>query len=170
MKKVLCPTDFSETANQAIAFAARLCKRIGAELTLLNVQSVFSLPPAEIIKGKFLATEPVGERLEEQSYQVMKLFKITCLSEVEPSNRSLSEIILNRSSDFDLIVMGTNGADDNFEFFFGSRSYQVAKESSIPILLIPAGCGSQELSSLVFAFDYEHANGAASIGEVYTRG
>lgn len=156
MKKVLCPTDFSDTADQAIAHAAQLCKKIGAELTLLNIQSVFSLPTEEVIKGKYLAIEVPREKLEEQSYQVMDRFGISCLSEVVASNSSLSDIITQRGKDFELIVMGTNGADDYYEFFFGSRSYQVAKESSVPVLLIPTGCGYQDIASIVFAFDYEH--------------
>lgn len=155
MKKILCPTDFSETADQAIVYAAKLCKKIGAELTLLNVQSVLSLPPVEVIKGKFLATEPIRERLEDQSYQVMGVFKIPCLTEVEPSNSSLGDIIANRAKDFDLIVMGTDGADDYSQFFFGSNSYKVARASSVPVLLIPRGCANGDISNLVFAFDYE---------------
>jgi nucleotide-binding universal stress UspA family protein len=156
MKKVLCPTDFSDAADQAIAYAAKLCKKIGAELTLLNVQSVFSLPTEEVLKGKYLATEAAREKLDEQSYQVMDVFGISCLSEIEASNRRLSDIITQRAKDFDLIVMGTNGADDYYEFFFGSGSYQVAKESSVPVLLIPVGCGYQDIANIVFAFDYEH--------------
>ncbi len=156
MKKILCPTDFSDVADQAIAYAAKLSKKIGAELTLLNVQSVFSLPVEEVIKGKYLATEPILERLDKQSYQVMDVFKISCRSEVQASNSSLSDIILQRAKDFDLIVMGTNGSDDYYEFFFGSRSYQLAKESTIPVLLVPGGCGYQDISTLVVAFDYEH--------------
>jgi nucleotide-binding universal stress UspA family protein len=156
MKRILCPTDFSEAAEQAIAYAAKLCKKVNAELTLLNAQTIFSLPPEEVIKGKFLATEPVRSRLEDQCYQVMQVFKITCLSEVEPSNKSLSDIITQRAKDFDLIVMGTNGADDYYQFFFGTNSYQVIRLSTIPVMLIPHGCGYQDISTIVFAYDYEH--------------
>ena len=155
MRNILCPTDFSETADHAIAYAASFAKAVGAKLTLLNVQSVFSLPPVEVIKGKFLATDPVRERLEEKSYQIMKDFKITCLSEVEPSNKRVSDSIADRSKDFDLIIMGTLGVRDLFEFFFGGRAYQVAKESSTPILLIPEGYNYRDISSIVYAFDYE---------------
>jgi nucleotide-binding universal stress UspA family protein len=158
MKKILCPTDFSETADQAIAYAAKLCKKIGAELTLLNVQSIFSLPPQEVIKGKYLATKSIAEQLEDRCYEVMKVFKITCLSEVEPSNSRLSDVIAARASTYDLIVMGTNGADDLYDFFFGSRSYQVVKKSNTPILLLPNGCGYKDISSVVFAFDYQESH------------
>jgi nucleotide-binding universal stress UspA family protein len=156
MKRILCPTDFSETAEQAIAYAAKLCKKVNAELTLLNVQSIFSLPPTEVIKGKFMATEPISARLEDQCYQVMQVFKITCLSEVMPSNKNLSEVIAHRAKGFDLIVMGTNGADDYYQFFFGTNSYQVVRLSTIPVMLIPHGCGYQDISTIVFAYDYEH--------------
>lgn len=155
MKRILCPTDFSETADMAVVYAAQLCKRIGAGLTLLNVQTMFSLPADEVIKGKFLATEPAREKLESQCYKVADVFKIPCYSEVEASNNDLSDVIARWAKDFDLIVMGTNGVDDYHDFFFGSRSYQVAKESSIPVLLIPRGCTYQDMTTIVFAFDYE---------------
>ena len=156
MRKILCPTDFSGTADKAIAYAAKLCKKIDAELTLLNVQSIFSPPIEEVIKGKYLATEGAREKLDTQCYQVMQVFKISCVAEVEASNSNLNDIITQRGKEFDLILMGTNGADDYYNFFFGSRSYQVAKESSVPVLLIPTECSYQDISTIVFAFDYEH--------------
>jgi len=156
MKKILCPTDFSETASNAIAYAAKLCQRINAELTLFNVQSVFSLPPDEVIKGSYLATEIIREKLDTISYQVMDVFKISCTYEVEASNQNLETLIANRGVGYDLIVMGTNGADDYYQFFFGSRSYEVAKKSSVPVLLIPTGYLYQEIDLTAFAFDYEY--------------
>lgn len=41
MKKILCPTDFSETAQNAIAYAAKLAQTTEAMLVLFNVQSIF---------------------------------------------------------------------------------------------------------------------------------
>lgn len=155
MKKVLCPVDFSDTADHVITYAAKLCKKLDAELTLLNVQSAIALPATEVFKGKYLATEQISDRLDELSYQVMKVFKISCRSQVEASNANLSDIITQRGKDFDLIVMGINGVDDYNEFFFGTRSYQVAKESAVPVLLLPNSSGYQDISSIVFAFDYE---------------
>jgi nucleotide-binding universal stress UspA family protein len=156
MRKILCPTDFSHTADKAIAYAAKLCKKIDAELTLLNVQSIFSLPTEEVIRGKYLATETAREKLDEQCYQVMEVFKISCVAEVKASNDNLNDIIMQRGKEFDLILMGTNGADDYHDFFFGSHSYQIARESSVPVLLIPTECSYQDISNIVLAYDYEH--------------
>lgn len=156
MKKILCPTDFSEAADQAVAYAAALCKRIGAELTLLHVQSVFSFASDEMIKGHYSVTEESRDQLDQMAAEVKKMFGISCVAEVEPANNSLNDVIAKRALEFDLIVMGTNGADDYYAFFFGSHSYQLAIASAIPVLLIPKGCAYQDISSIVFAFDYEH--------------
>ena len=39
MKKILCPTDFSDTADKAVAYAAKLCKKIGAD-TYINPSGI----------------------------------------------------------------------------------------------------------------------------------
>jgi len=156
MIKILCPTDFSDAADNAIAYAAALSKKTGAELTLLNVQSMMSLPVIEIFSDQVLAAQPIVEKLETQCKQVMDVFTISCLAEVQPEDGLLVDIIAKRSKDFDLLIMGTNGADDYNDFFFGSHSYQVAIESLIPVLLIPLACSYKEITTMVYAFDYEH--------------
>jgi len=155
MIKILCPTDFSDAADNAVAYAAALAKKTGAELTLFNVQSIMSLPVIEIFKDKVLAVQPIVEKLEAQCNQVMEVFNITCLAEVQPENGLLVDIITKQSKDFDLLIMGTNGADDYNDFFFGSHSYQVAIESLIPVLLIPSACRYKAITAMVYAYDYE---------------
>jgi len=155
MIKILCPTDFSESADNAVAYAAALSNRIGAELTLFHLQSIMSLPVIEIFEDRVLAVQPIMEKLQVQCHQVMDVFNITCLAEVQPENGVLVDIIATRSKDFDLMIMGTNGVDDYNDFFFGSHSYQVAVESLIPVLLIPSICGYKEITTMVYAYDYE---------------
>jgi len=156
MIKILCPTDFSDAADNAIAYAAALSKKAGAELTLFNVQSMMSLPVVEIFEDRFLADQPLREKLEVQCHQVTDVFNITCEAEIQPENGILIDIISKRSKDFDLLIMGTNGADDYNDFFFGSHSYQVAIESLIPVLLIPSTCSYKEIAAMVYAYNYEH--------------
>jgi nucleotide-binding universal stress UspA family protein len=156
MIKILCPTDFSDAADNAIAYAAALSKKTGAELTLFNVQSMMSLPVVEIFNDKVLTAQPIVEKLEAQSHQVMDVFNITCLTNVQPENGLLVDIIAKRSKDFDLLIMGTNGADDYGDYFFGSHSYQVAIESLIPVLLIPSACSYKEIATMVYAYDYDY--------------
>lgn len=154
MKKILCPTDFSATAHNAIAYAAKLAQATNCELTLLNVQSMFDFSRVEIIRGKETTVAGVAQQLEAQSREITKTFKISCYAEVEPSFRKLSAVIHDSAKGYDLIVMGTDGPDDLYQFFGGSNTYNAIVKSDIPLLLIPAGYTYSEIKTMVYAYDY----------------
>ena len=154
MKKILCPTDFSDTAHNAIAYAAKLAQALNSELTLLNVQSMFDLTPVEVVRGKGLSMATVRAQLEAQSREVTVAFKISCHAEVEPSFRKLSAVIRDKGKDYDLIVMGTNGPDDLYQFLSGSNTYNAIVKSEAPVLVVPGAYEYTEIKNMVFAFDY----------------
>jgi len=154
MKKILCPTDFSDSANTAIAYAAKLAKAINGELTLLHVESMFDFTPAELLVGKQQAISSVQAQLEVQSREVSRSFRIACYADVEPTFRKLSHVIHEKSKAFDLLVMGTDGADDLYQFFTGSNTYNAAVQSRIPMIIVPNGYIYNEIRSVVLAFDY----------------
>jgi nucleotide-binding universal stress UspA family protein len=156
MKKIFCPTDFSETANNAIAYSAKLAKKIGAAVTLFNVQSLANLTLQEAFMGEGVNAAIAGKRLEEQRDEVQKVFKISCEAEVATSVASVVSLIGATGSDYDLIVMGSKGPDDLRHLLLGSNTYQVIRTSSIPLLLIPQGCAYSEVRTIVYAFDYWH--------------
>jgi len=70
------------------------------------------------------------------------------------SGGSLVKSIELKASDFDLIVMGTNGIDDLSDFFSGSNTYHVIQKSKTPIMIVPAGCGFSKIDRMVYAFNY----------------
>ena len=154
MKKILCPTDFSESAQNAIAYAAKLAQKIGAQLTLFNVQSLLELTALELVRGKALRVEAYKELLEKQSFEISKTFKISCYAEVQPSSSSFAKTIANRAIGYDLIIMGTNGADSFFQFLSGSNAYQAVIKTNVPVLIIPSGCMYSEIQNVVYAFDF----------------
>lgn len=156
--KILCPTDFSETADNAIAYAAKLAQRLGAQLDLFNVQSLGDLTPEEALFGKSLTIAAVTARLEDRCKEVSKVFKISCYGGVESSLTSVIKLIAAKADGYDLIVMGTNGPDDMFQFFLGSNTYQVIKKSSVPVLLVPEDSRYSEITSIIYAFDYWRSN------------
>lgn len=156
MKTILCPTDFSEAALNAIAYAAKLAQVINGELTLLNVQSLFDLTPVELVRGKEMTIKGASERLEAQSIEVSRAFKITCYAEVEPTFKKLSSIIHDKATQYDLIVMGTDGPDDLYQFFLGSNTYNAIVKAETPVLLIPSGYGYSEIKSIIYSYDYFH--------------
>jgi len=154
MKKILCPIDFSEAASNAIAYAAKFCHATGAELVLYHVPSLTERVMQEIVFGKSSITKKVMDELEAQSWEISRIFKISCYADIEMSGGSLVKSIERKASDFDLIVMGTSGIDDLSDFFSGSNTYHVIQKSRTPVMMVPAGCGYSEIDRMVYAFNY----------------
>jgi len=155
MLRILCPTDFSQSAINAMSYAAKFAQTTNAEIILLNVQSIFTLTPNELVRGKELTIAAINEQLESQCKEISRNFKISCYAEVELSGRSLSSVIDEKSIGFDLILMGTNGVSDYIEFFTGSDTYKVIKRASTPVLLIPTECDYSPISSIVYSVDLQ---------------
>lgn len=154
MKKILCPTDFSDAAHSAIAYAGKLAKATGGALTLLHVKSIFDLSFAEITNSSNVSAAEVTDRLEDQCREISKTFKISCDSTVVSKVGKLSSVINDVAKDYDLIVMGSNGADDLYQFFSGSNTYNAMVKSNTPLLLIPEGYTYCEIKTMVYAYDY----------------
>ncbi len=122
MKKILCPTDFSEASLNAIGYAAKFAQQCDSELVLFNIQSIFSLPPGELLTKDPPTVEKARHTLEAQALEVTTAFNVSCYGEVQVSDDTLSSVISNRSEEFDLIIMGTNGPEDLYQFFFGKNT------------------------------------------------
>lgn len=144
MKKILCPTDFSDTALNAIAYASKLAQITGSSVTLFNIQSMF-----EVVDELKISTT-----LELQSQEVTHAFKVPCDYVTQKSARILSNAISEKANGFDLIVMGSNGPDDLYQFFWGSNTYNVIQKSEVPVLIIPSNAQYTEIRSVTYAYDY----------------
>ena len=156
MKKILCPTDFSEAAHNAVAYAAKFAQQTGAELVLFNVQSMFALSPGELLSPNPESVERTRATLESQAMEVTGAFDISCYGDLQVSDESLSHVITEHAEDFDLIIMGTNGPDDLYQFFFGTNTYHVLRKAGVPLILVPDTVRFSFIKRMVFAYDYTH--------------
>jgi nucleotide-binding universal stress UspA family protein len=156
MKKILCPTDFSDASQTGIAYAAKFAQAYGAYITLFNVQSLVETVPEELILGKPITVENIRSELEKQSREISAMFHIACYYDVQPTLRPLSSVIESKAHEFDLIIMGTGGTEDFYEFFFGLNTYQVIKKSKTPVLFVPEDCWYTPVRLLTYAYDYFH--------------
>lgn len=153
MKKILCPTDFSEIAYNATAYAAKFAQATNSELILFHTESIFDLTPLEMVRGKEMTAQALQEQLDRQCMEISTAFKISCYADVQISSQPLTSVISKKAAEFDLIIMGTNGVNDYYDFFAGSTTYGVIKKSAIPVLLIPAGYEYSAITRMTFAAD-----------------
>lgn len=143
-KHILCPTDFSEPANNALKYACDLTAQYDAELHLLHVlpDPVAALtaygPVVSAIPADWEETmrNQVNEQLAnildsewEKGKQVQR-----SISEGFPS----AEIIrYAKDNAIDLIVMGTHGRTGFNHLLMGSEAEKVVRKAHCPVLTIP---------------------------------
>lgn len=150
MKKILCPCDFSETALRGVEAAARVADRITASLTVCYVQpsvwpeAVFLEPVVEESR------ESVETKLSTICDHVRETFGTSCDFTTTRTTDTIDDTIAGYSDAFDLIVMGTNGADDFLEYFFGNNSFHVAAISGCPVLVIPDNINGSLPSRMIY--------------------
>jgi nucleotide-binding universal stress UspA family protein len=147
MKKILFPTDFSETSNNAFVYVLEMAKDFDAEVIVLHV---YNLPPVSyegypIYVAEVFDTIELGkfENMKDQIPYLRKIAEDHQLDNIK-MNHVLEEgdlvSVINRivkKEEIDLIVMGTEGASGLKETFLGSNTGSVIESVPITLLSVP---------------------------------
>lgn len=159
LNKILFPTDFSSSANNALLFAIDLCKRTNASLHVLYVQSM-PIMDASYPMDSYL---PILKQIEESANANLEGLKnqklipsgIDFVIHQSVGNHVALEITnFAESSKMDLIVMGTKGASGIESVLIGSNAASVVSKAIIPVLVIPPSAHTTQLKNLLYASDY----------------
>lgn len=165
MKKILCPTDFSETSTKAIDYAALIAQRTGAHLSLLHV---IHLPIVDTSETALVASELLGEQMRDAAKRLEVMAQQ--VSDRYGANKGggftidyiLKEALLTditehltKNEAYDLIVMGTTGGGNALEeLLIGSNTEAVVGNVKCPVLAIPAKTTITTIDKIIYASDY----------------
>ncbi|NNE29657.1 MAG: universal stress protein [Saprospiraceae bacterium] len=169
MKKILFPTDFSATAENAIRYVLQFCDRLEGSIQLLNV-----VPPEYEPADIPLTTTAVTQDRIDNARNHSKNFLEQGLAQLQVNHnfQSVPDVISNIElglpvstiaeiadrDDIDLIVMGTQGQHSRLERFFGSVSAGVIDKSHIPVLVVPEGAEFSQVNKLAIAIDLKESD------------
>jgi nucleotide-binding universal stress UspA family protein len=158
MKKILVPTDFSKSAENALKIAAQIAKNNSGELFVLHMLELpttgndalsvsHEIPELIFFKN---AAEAKLDNLLEADY--LKNITVTKIIQFE---MAFEGIIKNgESHDVDLIVMGSHGASGFQEMFIGSNTEKVVRNSNVPVVVIKHEDANFKPEKFVFASDF----------------
>lgn len=164
MKKILVPTDFSETANNAFVHALGLAKVVDAELILLHT---YELPlidnQFEVQNYEVLIASLEGSNTKKFKEEIAKLKAIATANNYEEIQisqllvggeliNSIKEVLKKEKIDF--IVMGTSGATGWKEVFLGTNTGEAIVNLSVPVLSIPKECKYANIETIGFTTRY----------------
>lgn len=153
-KNILCPTDFSTAATDGMHYAAAFAKSVQGTLTLLNVQSLVDYSLKEGVTGKDYSVDDLDNFLQARTQEITTKYGIQATYKTITAVQSMSTAIGEQAREFDLIIMGTDGAEGFNNFLNGSHAYQVIKEATVPVLVVPVGCEYKEIKKIVYAYNF----------------
>ncbi|MDM1527893.1 universal stress protein [Myroides odoratimimus] len=166
MKKILFPTDYSETANNAFKYALQLANYREAELYVLHVYD----PP--IISGGIsphlvenVIKKNDFEKLEQLHANSPALIDMRAELNLEHvpvffkvKEGLLIPEILNaiEENHIDFLVMGTDGANASFhKKLLGSNTINTITKVDIPVLSVPKEAHFRDLNNIIFTSRFE---------------
>lgn len=166
MKRILLPTDFSDTSLEAINYALVVFKDIECTFFLLHTYN----PP--IYQTEYLLGSPgligLGDVMKETSLTKMEKLKARLENQYKNSNHTfivhtafntlVNEVMETIASEkIDIVVMGTKGATGAKEILFGSNAVHVIKQSKCPVIVVPPNFKYEAPKEILFPTDYEIA-------------
>lgn len=164
MFKILCPIDFSACSLNALYFAYFVHSKLErSSLHLINVQN------DEASSGTF--SDQILEMVEDEKYlDALHSFnelasaeigiKLNPMFSVVHSNDKVSDIINEtiKEEDSDLIVMGTEGANQWKKKLLGSTTQNVLEKVKCHVMAVPKNAEFHGIQKLALAIDYMYFN------------
>ena len=144
LKKILYPTDFSESSLEALKYAISFARSSGAKLVLMHVvnEKIFSeglsLPRLE-------APEALGQEMAAEAGRQLRML----IPADQRVGLDVEMVILNgmpfleiiryaKANNVDLIVIGTHGRSGVEHIIFGSTAEKVVRKAPCPVLTVRA--------------------------------
>jgi nucleotide-binding universal stress UspA family protein len=139
IKRILVPTDFSESAQHALTYGVSFAREYEAELILVHVvetltvgyaSDLFPVPMAEVfdeISGH--ARTEIGKLAE-----AIRAKEIAVREMVVQGKPSAEITRIAREEGVDIIVLGTHGKGMLDQALFGSTAERVIRKAPCPVL------------------------------------
>lgn len=142
IKKILFPTDFSETSKYAMNYAISFAKEFKAELEIVHV--VFDESQIVAFYLPQVTFQNLDVELEESAKKQLDEFisRYPDLNEVKYNTKLLKGTpfveIINEAKEFnaDMIVIGTHGRSGLEHVLFGSTAEKVVRKSPCPVFSV----------------------------------
>ncbi|NQV29450.1 MAG: universal stress protein [Candidatus Marinimicrobia bacterium] len=140
-KKILVPTDFSESARYALPFAIDLAQRYHASLHILHVVEPI-VAPVDFAWGTYSYPD-IEKQLDgyvDESLSKIVAEQIPDGIKTQSTNlhgKPWREIIaFAKTEEMDLIVMATHGLSGLSHAIYGSTAEKVVRKSHCPVLIV----------------------------------
>ncbi|MCB0395910.1 MAG: universal stress protein [Flavobacteriales bacterium] len=157
MKKIIVPTDFSKTADNALEYALLFASHHGIEVIIHHAFETSYSHPSIPVKSYPMANDEVRTRLKELQLSIQSDPRFSSLllqthAMLGGFVDTLSELV--KKTHADMVVMGTKGAGPVKGTLLGSNAVDVINHLSLPTLIIPKEAKFKPIDKIMFATDH----------------
>lgn len=158
IKKIMVPTDFSDTSKMALAHASYLARLVNAELLLVHVMAFdpfyFEIPePVIVIQDHAKLDKFIDDKLIALAQGVEEEYGIKP-RHLTSKGKAANEIMeIAQKEKTDLIVMGTHGAKGFEELFIGSNAHKLTELAPCPVLTVQTHAMKPGFTNIVLPVD-----------------
>lgn len=140
-RRLVVPTDFSETADRALSRAMEMARALPAEIDLIHVHSpiVVLPPPIDMVSLSTVfpkAQDKMEEALEARAVRVRDA-GIACEIELLEGAPHVEIVAYADRVQAELIVLGTHGRGGLAHAVLGSVTERVIHRATCPVLVVP---------------------------------
>jgi len=156
IKNILVATDFSDTGNNAVMTAVRICKQQNAVLHLLHVvDNRYIVSVSDTAANAASKMSEIDHEARNQLYNIYETILRTYGIPVQlqmPTGIPFDEICKAASEiEVDLVVMGTKGIAGLKDFAAGTITH-VIRNCTRPVLTVPAEFTADAFNKILFPF------------------
>ncbi len=143
IKKLLCPTDFSDASLEALDVAMSFARHFGAELLVVHVVApvpTVAAPTDPVAFDVGAYQQGLGDASERQLRELLEKRVpegVTYRGVVVQGDAAHEVIRTAEEENVDLIVTATRGASTWRVFVFGSVAERIVRGAPCPVLTIP---------------------------------
>lgn len=159
MKKILVPIDFSTTADNAVNYAIALAKVMGSEIVLLHTYQVMNTTGMFISVESYIKGDVAKQMLKVAKKIEAELGASRVSTKIIKGDFVSVVVDIFNKQDFDLLLMGTEGANSVFETISGTYTSEVINKTKKAVLAIPDEATYKPLQNIVFAVDQKRIQG-----------
>ena len=167
--KILFPTDFSETAQNAFRYCLTLADQYEAEIFLAH--AVF--PEYEMLDLPVMAVKATRDKIEA-AQNALNSFIELCVGQVQEKRQFKRNPVIHKEVDVgapagiiaqlakreeaDMVIMGTKGEHNALEKTLGSVTTGVIEQAHCPVLVVPENAEWKPAHVVAYATNLSEAD------------
>ncbi len=141
VKRILCPTDFSESSEHALTYAVSFARQYGATIYLVHVIEPITAVPAIYLDPAMTLDERPGlensiHKLLDEAIPKEIKDEVKVIPMIRRGAPFVEIITVAKEENVDLIIIATHGRSGLAHLLLGSTAERVVRKAPCPVLTV----------------------------------